>query len=101
MNDVDAGDPNTDCALSVLRHEAMRPRLEEVIASHRSDGSLDPMSLGDELRPLVEEMLDGTSAEDWQLAALCLIEDDEGASLDPPAPCGPGLSGPAPGRLAA
>lgn len=101
MNDVAAGDPNTDCALSVLRHEAIRPRLEEVIASHRSDGSLDPTNLGGELRPLVEEMLDGTSVEDWQLAALCLIEDDDGASLDPPAPTRPRPSGPAPGRLAA
>lgn len=101
MNDVAAGDPNTDCALGVLRHEAVRARLEEVMASHRSDGSLDPISLGDELRPLVEEMLDGTSAEDWQLAALCLIEDDEGASLDPPPLGGLGSSGAVPGRLAA
>jgi hypothetical protein len=86
MSDPAAGDLNTDCALSVLNHEAVRPRLEEVIAAHRADGSLDPMSLGSELRPLVEEMLDGTSVEDWQLAALCLIEDDARASLDPPRP---------------
>lgn len=86
MNDVAAGDPNTDYALSVLRHDALRPRLEEVIASHRSDGSLDPASLGDELRPLVEEMLDCTSVEDWQLAALCLIEEDAAASIEPRMP---------------
>ncbi len=65
MSDVAAGDPNTDYALSVLRHDALRPRLEEVLASHRSDGSLDPASLAGELRPLIEEMLDCTSEEDW------------------------------------
>lgn len=92
MSDVAAGDPNTDYALSVLRHDALRPRLEEVIASHRSDGSLDPASLGDDLRPLVEEMLDCTSAEDWQLAALCLIEEDAAASVEarPPSIIGRG-----------
>lgn len=82
MSDVAAGDPNTDYALSVLRHDALRPRLEEVIASHRSDGSLDPVNLGGELRPLIEEMLDCTSEEDWQVAALCLIEEDEAASVE-------------------
>jgi hypothetical protein len=92
MNDVAAGDPNTDYALSVLRHDALRPRLEEVIASHRSDGSLDPVSLGDELRPLIEEMLDCTSVEDWQLAALCLIEEDAAASVEPRTPAAIGLS---------
>lgn len=86
MSDVAAGDPNTDYALSVLRHEALRPRLEEVIASHRADGSLDPVSLGDELRPLIEDMLDSTSVEDWQLAALCLIEAVETASIEPTIP---------------
>jgi hypothetical protein len=93
MSDVAAGDPNTDYALSVLRHEALRPRLEEVIASHRSDGSLDPVSLGDELRPLIEDMLDCTSEEDWQVAALCLIEEDEAASVE--APAAPPTIGPA------
>ncbi|MGH2940085.1 MAG: hypothetical protein ACRDPE_18400 [Solirubrobacterales bacterium] len=86
MSDVAAGDPNTDYALSVLRHDALRPRLEEVIASHRSDGSLDPASLGGELRPLIEEMLDCTSVEDWQLAALCLIEEEDAASIEPRTP---------------
>ncbi|MBS1885998.1 MAG: hypothetical protein JSU06_02320 [Actinobacteria bacterium] len=84
MSDVAAGDPNTDYALSVLRHHVLRPRLEEVIAGHRSDGTLDPVSLGDELRPLIEEALDATSVEDWQLAALCLIEDDGAASVEMP-----------------
>jgi hypothetical protein len=83
MIDVTADDPNTHRALNVLMHPAVRPRLEEVLASHRDDGSLDPTSLGEELRPLVEEMLDATSREDWQLAALCLIEEDTGASIDP------------------
>lgn len=83
MSDVAAGDPNTDYALSVLRHEALRPSLEEVIASHRSDGSLDPVSLGDELRPLIEDRLDSISTEDWQVAALCLIEENEAASVGP------------------
>jgi hypothetical protein len=82
MSDVTAGDPNTDYALSLLRHGAVRPRLEEVIAGHRGDGSLDPVSLGGELRRLIEEMLDQTCEEDWQVAALCLIEDDEGASVE-------------------
>jgi hypothetical protein len=86
MSDVAAGDPNTDYALTVLRHDVLRPRLEEVIASHRSEGTLDPVSLGDELRPLIEEALDGTSAEDWQVAALCLIEDDGDASVEMPSP---------------
>lgn len=84
MGELAAGDVNTDCALGVLTHAAVRPRLEEVMASHRNDGSLDPMSLGDELRPLVEEMLDGTSREDWQVAALCLIEEVRAASVDLP-----------------
>jgi hypothetical protein len=84
MSDVAAGDPNADYALSVLRHDVLRPRLEEVIESHRSDGTLDPVSLGGELRPLIEEALDGTSVEDWQIAALCLIEDDRGASVEMP-----------------
>ncbi|MBN9621533.1 MAG: hypothetical protein J0H06_01040 [Actinobacteria bacterium] len=101
MSDVAAGDPNTDYALSVLRHEALRPRLEEVIASHRSDGSLDPESLGDDLRPLVEEMLDCTSAEDWQLAALCLIEEDAAASIEPYPPSIVGRSRRRPARRAA
>jgi hypothetical protein len=86
MSDVAAGDPNTDYALSVLRHDSLRPRLEEVMASHRSDGSLDPVSLGGELRPLIEEMLDQTSEEDWQVAALCLIEEEEGASVEAAVP---------------
>jgi hypothetical protein len=84
MSDVAAGDPNTDYALSVVTHEAVRPRLEEVMAAHRADGSLDPAAVGGELRPLVEEMLDLTSEEDWQIAALCLIEEDGGASMDVP-----------------
>ncbi len=57
-----------------------------MIASHRSDDSLDPISLGGELRPLIEEMLDQTSEEDWQVAALCLIEEDEGASVETTVP---------------
>lgn len=94
MSDVAAGDPNTDYALSVLRHQALRPRLEEVMATHRSDGSLDPVSLGDELRPLIEDMLDCTSEEDWQVVALCLIEEDEAASVDAPAPLTIGRAAP-------
>jgi hypothetical protein len=82
ISDVAAGDPNTDYALSVLRHEAVLPRLEEVIASLRRRDSLDPMSLGGELRWLIEEKLDDTSEEDWQVAALCLIEEDEAATVE-------------------
>jgi hypothetical protein len=88
MSDVAAGDPNTDYALSVLRHDVLRTRLEEVIESHRSEGTLDPVSLGDELRPLIEESLDCTSVEDWQIAALCLIEEDCAASVEMPTPIG-------------
>ncbi|MBS1885641.1 MAG: hypothetical protein JSU06_00465 [Actinobacteria bacterium] len=81
MSDVAAGDLNTDCALSVLRHEAVRPRVEEAMASRRRDGSLEPSVLAGDLRPLIEEALDGTTEEDWQVAALCLIEDDEAGDL--------------------
>lgn len=100
MSDVAAGDPNTDYALSVLRHDVLRPRLEEVIASHRSEGTLDPISLGGELRPLIEEALDCTSVEDWQIAALCLIEEDGAASVEMPTPIGRRRS-PRTGRRAA
>lgn len=87
MSDVAAGDPNTDYALSVLRHGAVAARLEELLASLRRRGLLDPMNLGGELRPLIEEMLDETSEEDWQIAALCLIEEEEAAAAgDTPAP---------------
>lgn len=80
MSDVAAGDPNTDYALSVLRHGAVQPRLEEVIAALSRRGLLDPMNLGGELRSLIEEMLDDISEEDLQIAALCLIEEEEEAA---------------------
>lgn len=86
MSDVAAGDPNTDYALSILRHGAVAPRLEEVIAALRRRGLLGPSKLGGELRSLIEEMLDDTSEEDWQIAALCLIEEEEEAVSGEAAP---------------
>ncbi|MBN9621960.1 MAG: hypothetical protein J0H06_03250 [Actinobacteria bacterium] len=87
MSDVAAGDPNTDYALTILRHGAVAPRLEELVAGLRRRGLLDPVNLGGGLRPLIEEMLDDTSEEDWQIAALCLIEEEEEAAAadGPPA----------------
>ena len=82
MSDIAAGDPNTDYALSALRHAAVRPTLDALIARHRGDGSLDPAGLAGELRPLIEETLDCTTREDWEIAALCLIEEEE-AAFDP------------------
>jgi hypothetical protein len=66
----------------VLKHEAVRPRVEEAMARHRSDGSLDPGALAGELRPLIAEALDCATEEDWQIAALCLIEEDEEPVFD-------------------
>jgi hypothetical protein len=84
MSDVAAGDPNTDYALTIIRTDPVGPRLEEVIASLRRKGLLDPMNLGGKLRSLIEEAIEDISEEDLQIAALCLIEEEEEATPGPP-----------------
>jgi hypothetical protein len=98
MSDIAAGDTHTDYALSALRHEALRQTLDALIARHRGDGSLDPSALAGELRPLIEETLDCATSEDWEVAALCLIEEDQEALFAPEASSGRGAPG---GRWAA
>lgn len=69
------GNPVSDYVLSALQHDAIRGELDDLISGHIAKDCLNPAALAASLRPLITEMLDAATGEDWQIVALCLIED--------------------------
>ncbi|HMJ74018.1 MAG TPA: hypothetical protein VK471_11730 [Solirubrobacterales bacterium] len=64
-----------DYILSALQHDAIRDELNELLFDHVAKGRLHPAVLAASLKPLISELLDAATDEDWQIVAHCLIED--------------------------
>lgn len=64
-----------DYILRALQHDAIRDELNELLFDHVAKASLKPEALAASLKPLIAELLNAATDEDWQIVARCLIEE--------------------------